>query len=519
MLRRAILASTVLGCLAAASASQTAPVDPAALPPIGQPAPPPDDAPPHLQLIDRDDLRRHAYWLADDERKGRYTSSAGQQATVEYIAAHFKQLGLKPLGDKKGYLQHYPLQATYLHKSTQLSFGKHKIADGFAVLPVDDDDKESLSGAFVWCGNGTTDDLPSIGRRQIPLVVLHGIREGGGTGNDLRAVNRYRAIATKLANMGARAALICLLDDNTPAGNTLSYHALLPDHPRLQYGSSKKQGVVRIPLFIIGRERSRALFEHVGIELDDQGGPKTAPKKTKATGKLTIRVAVDAKSGADNVCAVLEGKSKEAVVFSAHHDHIGYRVDGDSFNGADDNASGTAGLLEIAEAFAKGGEPPQRSIIFLSVSGEELGLWGSAWWADHPTWPLGRIVANINIDMIGRAGGTDDAIAMQVTPSHAHAKYSTMVRDAVALGAKFGIEWSSGDQYYARSDHYNFAQKGIPVVFFCDGEHPDYHQVSDHADKLHYGRMEAVARLAFWTGWNVANAKGRPQQLGSQANW
>ena len=125
----------------------------------------------------------------------------------------------------------------------------------------------------------------------------------------------------------------------------------------------------------------------------------------------------------------------------------------------------------------------------------------------------------LNIDMIGRAKAADGAIKMQITPSHEHAKFSTMVQRGVALGAKFGIQFSSGDTYYARSDHYNFAQKGIPVVFFCDGEHPDYHQVSDTADRLDYPSMEAIARTAFWTGWEAANDKDRPKELGKQAGW
>lgn len=491
-------------------------------PPIGEPAEPPDGAPPHLRLIDRHELRDHAYWLADDARQGRYTASAGQEATTEYVAEHFERLGLRPLGDRRGFLQRYPLESVHIHKGTGLSFGRVKVTDGFALMPSGDDDKVSLRGKFAWCGNGTGDDLPSL-KGRIPLVVLHGLGGGTGTGNDLRAIGRYAAISKKLHSAGATAGLVCLLDDDGSHANTLSYFGLLPDHPKLEFGSGAARGGtrIRVPLFVINRERSLELFEHVGIELDDEGAPATAPTKPKATGTLKIVVRRDTKASAANVVAVLDGttRKKEAIVFSAHHDHIGQRLDGDAFNGADDNASGTAGLLEIAQAFAQGGPRPERSIIFLSVSGEELGLWGSAWFADNPTWSLGRIVANINIDMIGRAGGDERSILMQVTPSHSHQKYSTMARDAVALGGKFGIEFSSGDSYYQRSDHFNFAKKDIPVVFFCDGEHPDYHQVTDHADKLNYPAMEAVARLAFWTGWNVANASQKPKELGRQQGW
>ena len=108
---------------------------------------------------------------------------------------------------------------------------------------------------------------------------------------------------------------------------------------------------------------------------------------------------------------------------------------------------------------------------------------------------------------------------MQITPSNQHQKYSTIVQDAVRLGEKFGVGFTSGDTYYRRSDHYNFAKLGIPVVFFCDGEHPDYHQVTDEADKLDYEAMEAIVRLAYWTAWNVADAKQRPKELGRQQDW
>jgi len=490
-------------------------------PDIGQPAALPTGAPAQLATIDRIGLRDHAYWLADDQRQGRYTSTKSQQATAKYVADHFQKLGLKPLGDKKGFLQTFPLQRVALDPSTMLQFGDQKITTKFAVLTPRDDDKVALSGKFVWCGNGTAGQVADNLAGKLPLVVLHKLPKGEGAAGSARASHRFGDVAEKLRNKGATAGVVCLLDDKTAYGDALN-RGLLPDHPLLRNGA-ESGGVLRsaIPLFVLSAAQSHLLFAHVGIELDEEGGPKTGLTNEKATGKLTILLKADDKATSTNVVAVLEGKSKkaEAVVFSAHHDHIGQRLDGDAFNGADDNASGTAGLLEIAEALAKATERPERSIVFLSVSGEELGLWGSQYFSEHPTWPLDKIVANVNIDMIGRAGGEGAAILMQVTPSHQHPKYSSIVRDGVALGAKFGITFTSGDQYYERSDHYNFAKKGVPVVFFCDGEHPDYHKVTDSADKLDYGRMEAVARLACWTGWEVAMAKSRPTELGKQASW
>jgi hypothetical protein len=519
-----VLAAAAFACVlnaqapapAAPGGTETTP----SLPDLGPPAALPEGAPPHLQLVERNGLRTHAYWLADDAREGRYTGSKGQQATAKYVAEHFQKLGLKPLGDKKGFLQTYPLLRINLDASTSLAFGTEKVTADFAVLPASDSDKVSLSGRFVWCGNGTADQVPAGLDGKIPLVVLTA-GGGAGTGADLQATQRLRDIADKLASKGAGAGVLCLLDDKASLSNAMNYRGLLPDHPQLRYGNADFKGLVRTPLLVLSAAQSRRLFPHVGIELGQDGAPQADNWNEKATGKLTIVVKPDPKGTATNVVALLEGTSRktEAVVFSAHHDHVGRRLDGDTFNGADDNASGTSGLLEIAEAFAKGGPRPERSIVFLSVSGEELGLWGSDWFANHPTWPLDKIIADVNIDMIGRAVEKDGKTVMQVTPSFQHEKYSSIVRDGVAIGQKFDITFISGDQYYHRSDHFNFAQKGVPVVFFCDGEHPDYHQVSDSPDKLDYVRMEAVARVAFWTGWQVAEQKGKPKELGVQPNW
>jgi hypothetical protein len=502
----------------AATALAQEPGKPAALPDLGAPAALPDGAPAHLAKIDREELRTHAFWLADDARGGRHTTSKGQQETAKYVADHWKKLGLKPLGDQKGYLQYYPLKRTSLDPATALTFGTTKVTADFAAL-VPDSMKLTAAGKFVYCGNGAPDAIPDGLAGKLPFVVLQGTAKSGGPGSDLQAVQRYQQIAAQLSKKGAACGIVCLLGEVGSLGNLLNYRGLLPDHPRLAFGSDDSRRLdLAVPLVVLGPKPAAALLAHVGLAVDGTNTGK--PTNDKAAGKLNLVTLQDEKAQGSNVVAVLEGTTKkhEAIVFSAHHDHVGRRLDGDAFNGADDNASGTAGLLEIAQAFAQGPKP-ERSIVFLSVSGEELGLWGSDWFGQHPTWPLERIVANVNIDMIGRAAGTTAAIEMQVTPSHEHDKYSSLVRDAVGLGKKFGLTFSSGDTYYARSDHFNFAKRGVPVVFFCDGEHPDYHMVTDTPDRLDYVKMEAIARLAAWTGWQAANAKGRPQELGKQPAW
>ncbi len=490
------------------------------LPDLGPPAAVPDGAPPHLLRIDRAGLRTHAYWLADDARQGRHTASKGQLAAAKYVADHFQKLGLKPLGDKKTFVQSYPLRRTYLESATMLTLGTSKIDRDFAVLPAEDDCKIALTGKLVFCGNGSASQVPQGLLGKLPFVVLPPSR-GGGAGADLQAVQRFADVAQQLAMQGATVGIVCLVGDSTSLANALNYRGLLPDHAQLRYGQGGSKLQTKVPLFVLSPAHSKTLFAHVGLTLDDAGLPAGKPANDKATGKLSLVVKSDDNGQGTNVVGWLEGtgKKSEALVFSAHHDHVGRRLDGDVFNGADDNASGTAGLLELAEAFAQGGPRPERSLVFLSVSGEELGLWGSDWYASHPTWPLERIVADINIDMIGRPGDKDGSTQMQITPSHEHAKFSSLVREAVGLGRHFGITFTSGDQYYERSDHYNFAKHGVPVVFFCDGEHPDYHQVTDTPDRLDYVRMESIARLAAWSGWLAANSKSRPQELGKQPNW
>lgn len=503
MLRKHLTLVTMTLCSVGAAQTSSAP-----LPDLGAPAAVPEGAPDGIETIDRDGLRAHAYWLASDDRGGRHTASRGQQDTADYVAAHFKKLGLKPRGGKRKYMQEYPIERLVLHKSTGLKFGKVQLRPapgaGFAVLHSSEKDKVSAKGRFVNCGNGAT--LPSGLKGRIPVIVWEPGVTRGGVGGDLQAVQRYAQLSRKLKQAGVKVAVVCLMDDGASLANTLNYRGILPDHGVMSFKRPARPSV-RVPLFVLNKANSDALLAHM--------------EDGKAAGSLKLQVQSERKAKATNVCAVLEGTNKksQAIVISAHHDHVGTRIDGDRFNGADDNASGTAGLLELAEAFATADQRPARSIVFLSVSGEELGLWGSAYYADHPTWPKDRIAANVNIDMIGRAGREGDRLQMQITPSHRHPKYSTLVQEAVQLGQRLRVDFTSGDTYYERSDHYNFAKLGIPVVFFCDGEHPDYHQVTDHADKLDYPAMEAITRLAYWTIWNAADAAGAIKQLGAQRDW
>jgi Zn-dependent M28 family amino/carboxypeptidase len=207
------------------------------------------------------------------------------------------------------------------------------------------------------------------------------------------------------------------------------------------------------------------------------------------------------------------------VVLTAHYDHVGKRANGTIYYGADDDGSGTTGILELAEAFAlakKEGKGPRRSILFMTVSGEEKGLWGSRYYSENPVYPLEKTSVDLNIDMIGRIGSEylkdkdstnyvyiigDDKLSSDLAPiaDKVNKTYSN-----IKLDRKFN-DPKDPNRFYYRSDHYNFADKGVPIIFYFNGVHADYHKPTDTPDKIHYPLMAKRAQYVFHTAWEMAN--------------
>lgn len=225
----------------------------------------------------------------------------------------------------------------------------------------------------------------------------------------------------------------------------------------------------------------------------------------------------------ENVVAFIEGSEKpeEILVISSHYDHVGMDDEGNVFNGADDDGSGTVAILEIAEAFMQAKEDgyhPKRSILFLNVTGEEKGLVGSKYYTDNPIFPLANTVANLNIDMIGRIGDGMESAGDYVYLIGSD-KLSTELHDlSESVNKEFlnmNLDYTYNDEndpnrFYYRSDHYNFAKNNIPIIFYFNGVHPDYHKISDTPDKIEYDLLAKRAKLVFLTAWEVANREERP---------
>ncbi len=223
----------------------------------------------------------------------------------------------------------------------------------------------------------------------------------------------------------------------------------------------------------------------------------------------------------ENVIAFIKGAEKpnEIIVVSAHYDHLGIRHE-KTYAGADDNGSGTAAILEIAEAFkeaAKNGFTPKRSIVFLHVTGEEKGLLGSKFYVKFPVFPLKNTVANLNIDMIGRTDKAHENNPNYIyligsdklsTELHQISEKTNITYTKLTLDYTYNDD-SDPNRFYYRSDHYNFAKNNIPIIFYFNGTHKDYHKPSDTPEKINYELLAKRTKLIFYTAWEIANRKNR----------
>jgi hypothetical protein len=454
------------------------------------------------------DVARRIGIIADDSMQGRNTPSPGLELTAKYVADQFRSFGLRPAGDSGGFLQRYPISRRRFEAAAShvtLASGGVRAEARFdrsgrylqgTIAP------QPVTGAVVVVGGALEPD--AVSRMAIrDKVVLYPVDPNVAPDRTTKVIRALR--------LAAPGAVVLVVD--APAD---AYAARLPkiDTPR----TAVDLRLLSPPLVEVNQPAVAPALQ--GARVDPASiRAATAPVYRELPG-LTATVALKDSAlqrlTAPNTVGVLEGSDPvlkhEYLVFSAHMDHIGITPgQPDSVNnGADDDGSGTAGVMELAEAFSRPGARPRRSLIFLTVSGEEKGLWGSRYFSEHPPVPLDRIVADLNIDMIGR-NWRDTIVAIGKEHSDLGTTLERVDRQHPELHMTAIDDRWPEERFYFRSDHYNFARKGVPILFFFNGVHPDYHQVTDSPDKIDSEKESRILRLLYYLGRAVGDAPARPR--------
>ncbi|REG85348.1 M28 family peptidase [Algoriphagus antarcticus] len=458
----------------------------------------------YANTITAGDLKERLTYLASDEMKGRDTGSEEQKVAANYLADFYKKIGLA--GPVEGsYLQEVELVSASFGE-VSLKVGKNKLVNNEDFVFIGDGDmKKAAKADLVFLGLVSEENLAKVDVKG----KLVGIWAVGVRSNDL---------LTQVMDAGAAGIVIVSMEGQANFDRIAGRYQSLAGKGRIGFAKPVEQK----PVFMVSSDKMAELFDTPVEELKEAA--KTNPESIKSQ-KATYQIEKEIKEvESSNVMGYLEGTDKkdELVVISSHYDHVGVSSTGEIFNGADDDGSGTVSVTEIAQAFAmaaKDGIKPRRSILFLNVTGEEKGLLGSEYYSDHPIFPLENTVVNFNIDMVGRidyeyqdAENTDFVYVigseMLSTDLKKVLEYNNITYSDLILDYRYDAE-DDPNRFYYRSDHYNFAKHNIPVAFFFNGVHDDYHQVTDTVDKIEFPLMEKRARLIFHTAWDVANREKR----------
>jgi hypothetical protein len=458
--------------------------------------------------IKSENLQKHLYQIAGPAFEGRETATPGQRKAALYIEDYFKSIGLKP-GNSDSFQLAYPVyQDSLISTSVEINGISFSFNKDFDIRMTNGHTTSFGVSEIAFMGYGLSDSLHDDYQGQNiagkPVMILSGYPPGYvQTQANKKAFNSFAKLD---AAMQHGAIAVFIIQEDFP-------HRPIPDKGSmyLKYFQSK----IRPNSIYISENMARTIM---GDEFEKAKAGLLEPKIFPAN----IRVSINKETlmlQSTDVLGYLEGSDlkDQLLVISAHYDHLG-RKDSVIYFGADDDGSGTVSLLELAAAFSRAkaaGKGPRRSILFLANSGEEKGLWGSEYYTDHPVYPLNSTTADLNIDMIGRRDpgkkqGDSNNYVYIVGDDKLSSDLHTI---SVAMNKKYtGLELDykfndpkDPERIYYRSDHFNFARKGVPIIFYFDGIHKDYHKPTDTPDKINYELMVKRAQLVFYTAWEMAN--------------
>jgi len=490
-----------------------------------------DAAAKYAATVNVDNLHKQLSIIASAEMEGRETGTEGQRKAAAYIESQFKAIGLKSVESLKGYQQLYPLYQDSL-KTAELTIGGKKAEYGKDyITQLNNNETGKFKGSkLVFAGYGIDDEKYSdytgldVKGKVVVMFLGEPKKEGkyflSTTGRSSEWT--FPGVSKKLAAAAAKGAVGVLFIN--PGQETFNERAV---------ANAKKTAVYYPRENAAGKLLNYAQLSHEFAKSIIGNNFDTLLKITKANGIIAAQWPMESKTkisykfekfrtsiDASNVVGIIEGTDKkdEFVFLTGHYDHLGMR-NGQIFYGADDDGSGSCAVIVMAQAFAKAaaeGNRPRRTIVFMTVSGEEKGLWGSEYYSDHPFYPLDKTSVDLNTDMIGRTDTerkTDDTLNYVYVIGHdklssdlpvinegVNKKYTNLVLDY-----KFD-DPNDQNRIYFRSDHYNFARKGVPILFFYDGMlKADYHKTTDTIEKINWSLYEKRARMIFHTAWEMAN--------------
>ena len=502
-----------------------------------------------VETITAAQLRSYLTFIASDEMEGRDTPSRGLDTTAKFIAMNLGRWGFKPAGDDGTFFQKIGLRRDALDASktiAEINGQKFAIGDDFLPNAV----SAALTGPLVYVGNGwvikskNLDPYQGVDVKDKIMVVLGQPFPGlprGITRADLAGRQGADWInpATYAQQHGAKGILVIADSQTSQNWEQLRLRSMQPGRAFVEKFAVQPNGAP-VPAITMSMKMANALFE--GEKFDaatlvskNESGEPVAAFDLSANKKVSVTVAVKTEHPmTQNIVAVWEGSDpvlkNEYVAVGAHYDHIGICAPGTAdpiCNGADDDGSGTTALLGMAEAISQAKQRPKRSVLFVWHCGEEKGLWGSRYFTDYPTIPLDHIVTQLNIDMIGRSkkdGDADPRNASLTGPNAIYVIGSTMMSTELGnlaqtvnksfLNLTYDVKYddpADPNRFFFRSDHFNYARKGIPIIFFFDGVHEDYHRPGDEPQKIDYDKMEKVARTIYMTLWEVTALPARPK--------
>lgn len=479
----------------------------------------------YAKIVSPELAKQHLSIIASDEYEGRETGKPGADKAAHYIANEFKSLGLTPIVNGS-YFFDVPLSEKTSKISLSVNGQAFESATDFYAIKASDEWTLN-AGEIVFVGYGTDAE---IGTTDL-------------TGKAVLWINEDKSVEGKPANTSfrgspERAAIMNNLIAKKPA-------VIFAANAEIADVLKKYKNYISAPRIGIKRDEVKPAANAASVfwittAMADQLVKSTGKtyNEIKAGAAQTIKadIKLDFKTEGKDVKAVdvlgyLPGSDPklkdEVLVISAHYDHIGLMPEGSKDrvnNGADDDGSGTTAVMELARAFSwakKDGHGPKRSILFLGNVGEEKGLLGSEYYTDHPVIPLANTITDLNIDMIGRIGY--DYIGKPDSANNVYVIGSGMLssdlrkvnENANNTYTKLDLDYKYDDpkdpnDFYHRSDHYNFAKHGVPIIFYFNGEHKDYHQPGDEVSKINFPLLAKRAQLVFYTAWDLANADKRP---------